>query len=99
VFRWITDTLAERRRLNEAQRVRVENVGVLTASGLIAGEALTGLVVATFRFMEWPLPAIFEHPSYLAGLGVLALLGFILVRTPLANAGRPDEPAPPSAMM
>jgi hypothetical protein len=89
----------EKRQLNEAQRVRVENVGVLTASGLIAGEALVGLVIASFFFFEIPVPVIFEHPSYAAGLAVMALLAFLMIRTPLANAGRPDEPAPPAAMM
>jgi len=56
-------------------------------------------VVATFRFFEWPLPVIFKEPSYLFGVAVIALLGVLLVRLPLANAGSPDEPAPPAAMM
>src|SRR6202008_4581721 len=46
VVRWITDKLRDRRGFNDAQKARVENAGVLTASGLIAGEALCGLVVA-----------------------------------------------------
>lgn len=99
VIRWVTDQLAARRGLNEAQKARVENVGILTASGLIAGEALTGLVTATFRFFEWPLPEIFPQPSFVAGLGVLALLALLMILNPLANAGSPDEPAPPAAMM
>ncbi len=99
VFRWATDALRDRQGFNEAQRARVENAGVLTASGLIAGEALTGLVIATFRFFEWPLPQIFAEPSFLAGWAVLALIGFIMIRVPLKNAGSPDEPAPPVAMM
>ncbi len=97
--RWVTDTMAGRRSFNDAQKARVENTGVLTASGLIAGEALAGLVVATFRFFEWPLPAIFVSPSILAGFAVLILLAFLMVRGPLAGAGRPDEPAPPAAIM
>jgi hypothetical protein len=99
VFRWITDTMRKKRGCNEAQQARIENVGILTASGLIAGEALMGLVIATFRFFEWPLPKIFENPSYLFGFAIIVLLGVLLVRLPLANAGRPEEPAPPSAMM
>jgi putative OPT family oligopeptide transporter len=94
VIRWIMDTLRDRGQFNDAQRARIENAGVLTASGLIAGEALMGLVVATFRFFEWPLPEIFKEPSFLAGLAVLALVGFVMVKVPLANAGSPDEPAP-----
>ena len=46
VFRWVTDKLRDRRGLNDAQKARVDNAGVLTASGLIAGEALCGLVIA-----------------------------------------------------
>jgi putative OPT family oligopeptide transporter len=99
IFRWITDTLRNRRGFNDAQKARVENAGVLTASGLIAGEALTGLVVAAFRFFEWPLPAIFATPSILAGFAVLALLGLIMIMIPIRNAGSPDEPAPPTAIM
>jgi len=99
VFRWITDSLSKRRGFNEAQKTRVENAGILTASGLIAGEALTGLVVATFKFFEWPLPVIFKEPSILAGLVVLALIAGIMIRVPLGNAGRPEEAAPPAAMM
>jgi len=99
MFRWLTDSARKRAGYNEAQQARIENVGVLTASGLIAGEALMGLVIATFRFFEWPLPQIFKEPSYLAGFVVLILLGVLLVRLPLANRGRPDEPAPPAAMM
>jgi putative OPT family oligopeptide transporter len=99
VVRWITDVMAARRGLNEAQKARVENTGVLVASGLIAGEALLGLVTAYFAWREIPIPSLTADPSYLVGLGVIALLAFLLIRTPLANAGRPDEPAPPAAMM
>ena len=99
LIRWLTDGARDRRGFNDAQKARVENAGVLTASGLIAGEAMTGLVVATFRFFEWPLPELFADPSILAGLAVLAVIGFVMVRVPLANAGKADEPAPPTAIM
>ncbi|HLI84825.1 MAG TPA: hypothetical protein VKV17_12960, partial [Bryobacteraceae bacterium] len=77
----------------------IENVGVLVASGLIAGESLAGLVTATFNFENWPLPVIFSNPSYWAGVGVILLIAWVLVRIPLANAGKPEEPAPPVAMV
>ncbi|MFZ0955215.1 MAG: oligopeptide transporter, OPT family [Candidatus Sulfotelmatobacter sp.] len=48
VFRAIGDWMAKRRGLNDAQRARVENAGVLTASGLIAGESVFGLIWAGF---------------------------------------------------
>jgi putative OPT family oligopeptide transporter len=99
VFRWVTDSMRKRSGFNEAQSARVENVGILVASGLIAGEALMGLVIATFRFFEWPLPKIFPDPSYIVGSIIMLLLGTLLVRLPLSKAGSPDEPAPPAAMM
>jgi putative OPT family oligopeptide transporter len=99
MIRGLTDRLRERRGFNEAQKARVENVGVLVASGLIAGEALMGLLTATLNFFDLQLPGIFETPSYLFGLVVMALIAFVLVRVPLSNAGSPDEPAPPVAMM
>ncbi|MEX2264801.1 MAG: oligopeptide transporter, OPT family [Bryobacteraceae bacterium] len=99
MIRWLTDTIRDRKGFNEAQKARVENVGILAAAGLIAGEALVGLLTATFNFMEWPLPVVFEHPSYLTGLVVLVLIALALIKVPLANAGRPEDPAPPMAMM
>jgi len=99
VVRWFTDAIARRKRLNDAQRARTENVGVLVASGLIAGEALAGLVKAVYDFQDKELPSIFKEPSYLAGVAVMALISLVLIRIPLANAGDPDEPAPPTAMM
>ncbi len=99
ILRWLTDTLSRRAGNNEAQRTRVENVGILIASGLIAGEALTGLLFAYFRFRDIEVFQFFKDPSYVLGFAVMLLLGFIMVRLPLAKAGRPDEPAPPAAMM
>ena len=99
LIRWATDRLRDKRGFNAAQKARVENAGVLTAAGLIAGEALMGLVVATFRFFEYSLPKFSAQPSFLLGLAVLALLAFVMIRVPLASAGRADEPAPPTAIM
>ena len=99
MVRWVSDTIGERRGLNEAQKTRVESVGVLAASGMIAGEALTGLVTATFSFMKWKVPLLFQSPSYVAGVVVLLVLGYVLIQLPLANAGRPEDPAPPAAIV
>jgi hypothetical protein len=42
---------------------------------------------------------IFAHPSYVAGLVVMAGLAGIMIRIPLSSAGDPNEPAPPVGMM
>ena len=99
MIRWVTDVMRKRGGYNEAQTARIENVGVLVASGLIAGEALAGLITATFNFKEWPLPVIFKDPSYLGGIVFMGLVAYALVRVPLANAGDPNEPAPPAAII
>ena len=99
MIRWLTDTVCERKGYNAAQRARVENVGILIASGFIAGEALVGLITAWLNFKYGKLPEIFADPSYVAGLVVMFLLAVVLVKIPIDNAGSPDEPAPPVAMM
>ena len=104
VFRWLTDKFRNRGNFNDAQKARIENTGVLTASGLIAGEALCGLVVAGFRAAEKSQGYKILPDATWAGtnwLSILVLVGvaLLMIRLPLANAGRPDEPAPPTAIM
>jgi putative OPT family oligopeptide transporter len=99
VIRWITDSMGASRGFNEAQRARAENVGILCASGMIAGEALVGLPKATYVYFVGELPGVFANPLYTTGLLAMAAIAIVLIRVPLANAGSPDEPAPPSAMM
>jgi putative OPT family oligopeptide transporter len=99
MVRWVSDTIARRRDMNEAQKIRIESIGVLAASGMIAGEALMGLVTATFNFFDIKIPEVFQHPSYIVGLAVLALLAITLIQVPLANAGRPEDPPPPAVFM
>ena len=99
VFRSIADGIAARKGHNEAQKARSENIGILISSGMIAGEGLMGLVVAAFALLEIPLPEFFQEPSYYVGLGVLGLMAANMIAIPIVNAGRPDEPAPPTAMM
>ena len=99
LLRWVSDRIATRRGYNDAQKSRIESVGILIASGLIAGEALTGLVVAYFKFRDLEMPEFFSSPSYVAGLAVMGLLGLMIVRLPLSKAGRPEDPAAPAAIM
>jgi uncharacterized oligopeptide transporter (OPT) family protein len=101
VFRSLGDWVAERRGFNGAQKARVENAGVLVASGLIAGEAILGLVWAGLQFAPaWARPQWFKDPSYIVG-GMIVLVGLaaLMIFLPLTSAGDPNEPAPPTAMM
>ena len=97
MIRWVTDTLRDRRGLNDAQKARVDNAGVLTASGLIAGEALCGLVIA--GVWRGNTPAVFSAPHWIGAVIAAVALVAVMVKVPLANAGRPEDPAPPTAMM
>ena len=106
------DRVSAKRQLNDAQKARVSNVGILLAAGLIAGEALTGLLRAAWKFfflqnvIPFDIPAIFKSGKYfgvvdlyIGGLAVLVLIVLYLIRVPLKNAGAADEPPPPSAVI
>ncbi len=105
LIKGIFDSIAAKRGFNEAQTIRAGNNGTLLAAGLIAGEALIGLVfaalaVANIKYDRW-LPGFsgaFPLP-FGVSLLVFLVIAWVLIRTPLANAGSPDEPAPPSAMV
>ncbi|HEY1679821.1 MAG TPA: oligopeptide transporter, OPT family [Candidatus Sulfotelmatobacter sp.] len=105
VFRSISDWAAARRGFNSAQKARVENAGVLIASGLIAGEAILGLVWAGLQFVpQWAAPnhppQILSNPSYLiGGMIVMAGIAALMIFVPSTAAGDPNEPAPPTAIM
>jgi putative OPT family oligopeptide transporter len=107
ILRGIVDKIAKKRGLNDAQKTRVENAGILSASGLIAGEALVGLIIAAVVFARdqmgekaefWTVPGFATIGPWLALL-VFGVLAAYLIRVPLSKAGRADEPAPPSGMM
>ena len=99
IIRGIADKMADGRQFNAAQKVRVDNTGILVAAGLIAGEALVGLVFAALAFYDVKVLQAFAAPSFLPSLLVFLAVALMLTVVPLGNAGRPDEPAPPSAMV
>jgi putative OPT family oligopeptide transporter len=107
LVRGFVDRRAARRGFNEAQKARVENAGVLSASGLIAGEALMGLFIAVVVFVRdsmegkpefWTVPGMGGIAPWLA-LPIFAVLIAYLVLVPLSKSGKADEPAPPTAVM
>ena len=107
IIRWMTDRLRDQRNLNDAQKARVENSGILTASGLIAGEALCGIAVAGILARKLAHDPHAKAQLYQFASGnhlitaviALAILVAVMVFVPLANAGRPEDPAPPTAIM
>ena len=99
LIKGIVERIDEKRKFNDAQKSRVENTGILIAAGLIAGEALIGLLFAAFAFWEVSLLEIFAEPSFIISLIVFAFIGWLLVRIPVKNAGKPDDPALPHVSM
>ncbi len=107
IIRWVTDRMRDRRNLNDAQKARVENAGILTASGLIAGEALCGIAVAAVLARKLAKDPHAKAQLYQFASGdhlitaviALAVLVAVMIFVPLANAGRPEDPAPPTAIM
>ncbi len=103
MIRGIVDKIRTKRGYNDAQKARVENAGVLAASGLIAGEALLGLFIAAVVGIRsehafWSVSGFADIAPWLA-VPVFIFLGWYLVAIPLGKAGDADEPAPPTAVM
>jgi putative OPT family oligopeptide transporter len=99
LVRWATDKFRDRAGLNDAQKARVDNAGVLTASGLIAGEALCGLVVAAIVGSRGKMFTLVEKAPWATAIIALIVLIVVMIQVPLRNCGHPDEPAPPTAIM
>jgi putative OPT family oligopeptide transporter len=112
MIKGLVDKSMAKRKFNAAQTARATNVGILLAAGLIAGEGLTGLLRAAWKFfflqniIPFDIPTLFKSGKYfgvvdiyIGGLAVLVLIGLYLIRVPLKNAGAADEPAPPSAVI
>jgi putative OPT family oligopeptide transporter len=90
LFKGAVDSVTEKRQFNATQLTHAENIGVLLASGLIAGEALMGLIIAIFavgNIFMYDIFSFFQHPPFWISLIVLALIGWILIRIPLRKAG------------
>ena len=84
IIKGIVEYYQKKRNFNQAQNAKVENIGILLASGLIAGEALIGLVFAALAFFKvdtW----MFPYPSFITSLVIFFILGMILVRIPIMN--------------
>jgi putative OPT family oligopeptide transporter len=110
IIRGIVDKLTDKRGHNAAQKARVENTGVLVASGLIAGEALMGLCIAIYVAVQsatakpgteigFPQVPGFAGIAPWLAIGVLGILAAYMIFVPLRKAGSPDEEAPPTAIM
>lgn len=85
------EKLQEKRGITGSTKEKMDNIGVLLASGLIAGEALLGLLFAGLAFGEIRIPHIFDDPSYLLSIVCIGLLALLLISTPLRAALKETE--------
>lgn len=82
IIKSISNLITNRQQLNPDQLKKVENTGTLIAAGLVAGEALVGLLVAILLFFNIHLYALFQHPSYIITLFVFLFFAVYLIWIP-----------------
>ncbi len=92
LMKGLVTRFVDKGKFSEKQKIVVENMGILLASGLIAGEALVGLIFAGFAVGNMFPTAIFSQPSYFIGLIFLGMIGLVLVALPL-NKGKNSKTA------
>jgi putative OPT family oligopeptide transporter len=85
LIKWILERLIERKNLsNEVQEDRI-NIGILLASGFVAGEALGGIVIAAFVASGLFQAGWFASLTGISGKtswpAIFVILGFTLIMT------------------
>jgi len=93
IIKFILDKSSAKKVKNDSEKDLVENTGLLLASGLVAGEALTGIIFAALYAGDINLRNMLGFSEGFEGfwwLGVLVLigLGYYLIRTPLKRLSR-----------
>jgi len=93
VIKWLADRWAARQDLSPEEKAKFEERGTLLASGFIAGEAITGILLATLFLtgvssLTHVLTGHDELPFLASGGGWISLIAFgiiayVLIRLPL----------------
>jgi hypothetical protein len=98
-MKWIADQWAARRKLQGDEKAKFEERGTLIASGFIAGEAITGILLAalfltgvksvTHVFTGQDVFAFVERWGGWISLAAFAVIAQVLIRIPLVNSTSP----------
>ena len=85
--KYIVDRVSEKKVEKDSDRDIVHNTGLLLASGLIAGEALVGILLAAFVGLEINLKEIFGLATdfegfWFLGVAIFIIIGYVLIRYP-----------------
>ena len=83
LIKYIADLIARRKAHTESEFVKIENRGILLASGLVAGESIMGVLLAGLYLLNVNLPHISENPFI--GLLVFPLVALILIFIPMGK--------------
>ena len=84
VVKAVVNMIANKKNPSERKKSILENTGLLIASGLVAGEALTGVITAGLKAAKVELPELLglgDGNPWL-GLIVFAVLAFTLIYYP-----------------
>jgi putative OPT family oligopeptide transporter len=81
LIKYAFDKIQKVRKLPQKEHLKNENTGILVASGLVAGEAITGVVLAALFLANISLPTISESP--LLGFLVFPVAMLALIWVPL----------------
>jgi putative OPT family oligopeptide transporter len=95
VIRWVADSVVARRKLTPEENAKFEERGTLIASGLIAGEAITGILLATLFLTgvssvtkvitgQDQLPFVAQWGGWIS-LVAFAALAYVLIWLPLGR--------------
>jgi uncharacterized oligopeptide transporter (OPT) family protein len=85
LFKAILDRWLARRQIAAEQKESIENVGILVASGLIAGESITSIILA-FLYMggiTLPRPEVASSLMVVLALAVFLVTALVLMVPPL----------------
>ncbi len=88
LIKYTVDIIAKKKTRSDAEREALDNTGLLLASGLVAGEALIGIILAAFVGAGINLKQVFGLASdfegfWTLGIVVFIILGYVLIKYPL----------------
>jgi hypothetical protein len=87
LIKGVVEIIGRRRKFSDAQKTKVENTGVLVAAGLIAGEALVGLLFASLSFFNINYTIVKYPGMFFISMLIMAVIALILVLVPLKDPG------------
>lgn len=83
LFKGVYEIFIKKRNLSPEIKSNLDNKGILLSSGLIAGEALTGVLFAALAFADIKIAHVFENPNYIFSVLAILLIGAFLIFIPL----------------